>query len=196
MTAPGGRPAARRRVLASVGDYGVIVGWLGGLTAVSFAGRAVVGRPPAPSAMPASPVSVDLAVFAMTVLPVGAYLAAAEAGRHHATAGKRWQGLRVTTGAGGRVRPRQAVVRNAVKLLPWQLGHIAAARWIRGNNRSPVGWAAYGLSLLMAASTVAVAVRDREGRALHDLVARTRVVDARDEDRAQLPCSSGRRSLR
>ena len=164
--------------MASVGDFGVIAAWLGVLTAASFAARAVTGAPPAPATVPVPPVVYDLAAFTMTVLPVGAYLSATEAGRHQATAGKRWQGLRVTTAAGERIGWRRAVVRNAVKLLPWQLAHLAVARWMRGLDRSPLAWTAYGLSLVTAASTVAVALRDRQGRALHDLVARTRVVDA------------------
>jgi uncharacterized RDD family membrane protein YckC len=176
------RPGARRRALASVGDLGVIAGWIGALTAVSVAGRAAAGSAPAATAAPAPQppaLAVDLAVFAMTVLPVGSYLAVTEAGPRQATAGKRWQGLCVTTSAGRRIGWRRALIRNGVKLLPWQLGHLAAARWFRGVDPSAPVWAAYWLSLAMATASVAVALRDRQGRALHDLVAGTRVVGGR-----------------
>jgi uncharacterized RDD family membrane protein YckC len=164
----------RRRLLASVGDLGVIAGWLGALTAVGATGRALTGRtaelPPIP--LPA----LDLGATAMTVLPVGAYLAATEAGRHQATLGKRWQGLRVVAADGAPIGWRRAMVRTAVKLLPWQLAHLAVSRWMTGVDPSPVILTAYGASMVLAVGSVAIALRDPQGRALHDLAAGTRVV--------------------
>ncbi|WP_214403551.1 RDD family protein [Pseudonocardia lacus] len=170
------RVGVRRRLLASVGDLGLIAGWLGALTAAGAVGRALAGRaaevPPVP--LPA----LDLAAAAVTVLPVGAYLAATEAGRHQATLGKRWQGLRVVTVEGAAIGWRRAVVRNVIKLLPWQLAHLAVSRWIVGVDPSPAILTAYGASVVLAVGSVAVALRDAEGRALHDLAAGTRVVVA------------------
>jgi uncharacterized RDD family membrane protein YckC len=166
-------PTPGRRALASVGDLGVIAGWLGLLTVLGAAGRAVAGSG-SPAAAP--PAAVDLAVFAMTVLPVGAYLAVTEAGPHQGGLGKRRTGLRVVTAAGGRPGLGRTVVRAAVKLLPWQLGHLAAARLIAGSALTPAILACYGLSLAVPVVSVAGALRDPHGRALHDRVAGTRVV--------------------
>ncbi len=169
-----------RRALASVGDLGVIAGWIAGLTAVSVVARtAVRGRagdgPDIWDNRAAPPAAVDLGVFLLTVLPVGAYLTATEAGPHQAGAGKRWQGLRVTADGGGRPGLARVLVRNALKLLPWQLGHLAAARFTTGREPSPAVWAAYGLSSVLAAADIAAALRDPHSRALHDRVAGTRV---------------------
>jgi uncharacterized RDD family membrane protein YckC len=173
VTNTAGSIGARRRALASVGDYGVIAGWLGALGAVSAVGRAVAGPPRRPPDIPLP--AYDLAIAAMTVLPVGAYLARTEAGPRQASAGKRWQDLRVTTAAGEPIGWRRAVVRNAVKLLPWQLGHLAVVRLAQGRE-SPAVWALQGLSLVLAGADVVTALRDPRGRAVHDLVAGTRVV--------------------
>lgn len=168
-------PATGRRALASVGDLGVIAGWIGALSLVSLAVRSVVpaaGGDRSRVPMPA----VDLGVFALTVLPVGAYLATTEAGPHRASLGKRWQGLRVTTTGGDPPGPGRVLLRTAVKLLPWQLGHLAVTRMIVRDDRSPAVWAVDGLSNLLAVAAVVMAVRDPAGRALHDRVAGTRVV--------------------
>jgi uncharacterized RDD family membrane protein YckC len=171
---------AGRRVLASVGDFGVIVGWLAGLTAVSVVVRTAVrgsagDGPDIWDSRDAPPAAVDLGVFLLTVLPVGAYLTATEAGPHQASAGKRRQGLRVTTIRGARPGPRRVLARNALKLLPWQLGHLSATRFATGREPSPAVWAAYGLALALAVADVAAALRDPHGRALHDRLTGTRV---------------------
>jgi uncharacterized RDD family membrane protein YckC len=168
------RVGVRRRLLASVGDLGVIAGWLGTLTAVGAVGRALTG--PAAELPPVPLPALDLGAAAMTVLPVGVYLAATEAGRHRATLGKRWQGLRVVAADGAPIGWRRAVLRNAVKLLPWQLAHLAVSRWIIGVDPSPAILTAYGASMVLAVGSVAVALRDPQGRALHDFAAGTRVV--------------------
>jgi uncharacterized RDD family membrane protein YckC len=173
VTSAADRPGVRRRLLASVGDYGVIAGWLGALSAVAALGRLAAGPDRAPRSAPL--LAQDLAVAAMTVLPVGAYLAATESGPRQASAGKRWQGLRVTTASGGPVGRRRAVVRNAVKLLPWQIAHVGLVRLLNGRE-TPGVWVLQELSLVLAAASTVTALRDRRGRALHDLVAGTRVV--------------------
>lgn len=161
---------------ASLGDLVPIAGWFALLTGVGAAVRAM-----APAGQAAPPVEVpvlatDLAVFVMTVLPVGLYLAAGEAGAHQASWGRRRAGLRVVTADGGRPSVRQVAARTAVKLLPWQLAHIAVARLILGADDPVVTWTTYGLSLAIPLLSVTMALRDPRQRALHDRVAGTRVV--------------------
>jgi uncharacterized RDD family membrane protein YckC len=176
VTTAAERVAVRRRLLASVGDLGAIAVWMGGLTAAGAIGRALAG--PVAEAPPIPLPALDLAVAAMTVLPVGAYLTVTEAGRHRAAPGKRWQGLQVVTVGGAAIGWQRAVVRSAVKLLPWQLAHLAVARWMVGVDPSPAILTAYGASLVLATGSIAVALRDPQGRALHDLAAGTRVVSS------------------
>jgi uncharacterized RDD family membrane protein YckC len=169
-TIPLAAPAAGRRLRASLGDLAPIACWFGLLTGAGAAVRAMApaGQPPL--------LATDVAVFTMTVLPVGVHLSAGEAGAHQASWGKRRAGLRVVTDGGGRPSVRRIVARTAVKLLPWQLAHIAVARLILDVDDPAVTWTAYALSLAVPLLSVTVALRDPRQRALHDRVAGTRVV--------------------
>lgn len=163
-------PSVGRRVRASLGDLVPIAAWFALLTAAGAVVRPVLpaGGVPLPA--------VDLAVFLVTVLPVGLYLAAGEAGACGASRGKRWAGLRVVTADGGRPSARRVAVRTAVKLLPWQLAHVAVARLILDVDDPVVTWTTYGLSLTLLLLSVTAALRDPHRRALHDRWAGTRVV--------------------
>lgn len=163
-------PPIGRRVRASLGDLVPIAGWFALLTVAGAAVRAVSPAGPVPLLV------TDLTVFAMTVLPVGLYLAAGEAGAHHASWGKRRAGLRVVTSDGGRPSVRRIAVRTAVKLLPWQLAHVAVTRLILGVDDPAVTWTTYALSLAIPLLSVTAAIRDPRQRAVHDRVAGTRVV--------------------
>lgn len=166
----------RQRSVASAWDFAVIVAWFAGLTGAGVVVRLLV--PEAGTTLPAGVLPlVDLVVFAITVAPVGTYLTVTEAGPRQASWGKRWAGLRVVSGADGdRPGPLRVVARTAVKLLPWQLAHLAVARFIVGVDSSPAVWTAYALSLLLPAASIGMAWRDPQGRALHDRLAGTRVV--------------------
>ncbi|MFT4216693.1 MAG: RDD family protein [Micropruina sp.] len=109
---------------ASLFDYLVIAAWLLVLTGVSL-----IVRPLLPDAPPAQDVYLtDLIVFAMTVLPIWLYLTASEASGAAATWGKHLAGLRVLSTDGQRVAFGRIAVRNAIKLLPWQVAHLAVRR--------------------------------------------------------------------
>ena len=155
---------------ASLRDLAVIGGGLGALTVVGALVRSRIDLPQ-PSLR-----ATDLLVAGATVLPTAVYLAAGEAGPRQAAWGKRRAGLRVVAADGGRAGLGRIAVRTAVKLLPWQLAHIAVARLIRQVDSPVTIWTTDGASLLLAAASVTLAVRDPRGRALHDRVAGTRVV--------------------
>ncbi len=165
------RGGARWR--ASLWDYTAIVCWLAVLTVAGLVLRTVL--PPAPSY---PPVVADVVALLFTVLPVRAFLTAGEAGRHAAGWGKRRAGLRVVAADGGRPGFGRVAVRNAVKLLPWQLAHVAVARAILDPEDVGTMAVAYALSLLIPAGSILMAWRDPEHRAAHDRLAGTRVVRA------------------
>ena len=168
LPAPGG---ARWR--ASLWDYTAIVCWLAVLTVAGLVLRTVL--PPAPSY---PPVVADVVALLFTVLPVRAFLTAGEAGRHAAGWGKRRAGLRVVAADGGRPGFGRVAVRNAVKLLPWQLAHVAVARAILDPEDVGTMAVTYTLSLLIPAGSILMAWRDPEHRAAHDRLAGTAVVSA------------------
>ena len=65
--------------------------------------------------------------------------------------------------------------RNAVKLLPWQLAHLAVSRFIL-DEQVGAAVALDILAIVLVLVTIAMAVVDRRRRALHDRIAGTRVV--------------------
>jgi uncharacterized RDD family membrane protein YckC len=176
VRAPGvaaARPAPwPARLRASLWDYLSIVVWLAALTVLGLVLRALLP----PVTAPTSPLAADAAAFLVTVLPVWILLTTTESGRDQATWGKRRAGLVVTRAAGDRPGRRRVAVRNAVKLLPWQLAHVAVARLITGADEPVTIWSTYALSLLVPVLSLAMAGRDPLHRALHDRVAGTRVV--------------------
>jgi uncharacterized RDD family membrane protein YckC len=163
----------RLRWWASLWDYLLIVAWVAFLLVIGF-----IARPLLVPTTGASVLRTDAIAFATTVLPVWLYLTAAESGATQATWGKRRMGLRITTNTGGRPGLSPVMVRNAVKLLPWQLAHIAVARLILGVHAPVLIAVTYTLSLVIPVVSIAMAWRGPAGRALHDYVTGTRVVRA------------------
>ena len=173
----------RARVLASAADLAVIGAWLGLLAAAGAVVRWVLPEhqrasdPLKPRLSPAAMVGVDAAVFAATVLPTGLYLALTEAGVSQGSLGKRLMGLQVVLDQdGGRPSSGRVILRTVVKLLPWQLGHLAVTRMNLNVPYPAVIYPTYVGSLAVPATSVLLALRDPAGRALHDRIAGTRVV--------------------
>lgn len=166
----------RSRLLATLLDYGVVLGWLAVLAAVFvplYAADLVGWRG-----------HVDLVSFAGSVVPVWLYLTVTEAGAAHATWGKRRFGLVVRARSGGAAGPARVAVRNAVKLLPWACAHLGVAPlWAGPGAGTVVGpalaWAPISAAYLLVGATVASVLARGDRAALHDLVAGTRVVQNR-----------------
>lgn len=171
-------PNRRMRIVALLWDYLVIVAWIGLLTVVGAAVRLLIPLDALPGPATSRQVLLtDVVAFTMTVLPVGVYLVLTEAGTWQASWGKRRGGLRVVRADGSRAGTGRIVLRNTVKLLPWQLAHISVARMMLGVVDEPVlTWTTYVASLVLVVLTVIVAWRDPWARGLHDLIAGTRVV--------------------
>jgi uncharacterized RDD family membrane protein YckC len=127
------------------------------------------------------PRTADLAQCAVTVLPTALWWYAWEARPvRHATPGKRAWGLTVRDRRGARPSGRRVAVRTAVKLLPWQLAHLSVTRAVRADGADLGRAVTAGLtaSMVLPAASAALAVLTRDGRALHDRVAGTRVTRA------------------
>lgn len=188
MTTPAGAasmlavPTWRARIAAALWDYAAIVAWLALLTVVGALVRLLT-----PLDGPTGPVTsgqvrlTDVLAFAATVLPVGVYFMVTEAGPRQASWGKLRVGLRVVRTAGSCAGIGRIIVRTAVKLLPWQLAHISVVRMmVDVRDAAALTWTTYFASLALVVVTVIVAWRDPFRRALHDLIAGTRVVTTPD----------------
>lgn len=179
MDLPATPAPQRARLRASTIDLVVIWGWLGALTGLS---RLPLLRRTGYAELFRTPATADLAQFATGVLPVWLYLVAGEAGGGHATRGKRAVGLTVVDLGGGPPSRSRIAARAAVKLLPWQLAHLAINRVVgisAGRRSARPAAVGFGAALALAGGSVVLATMRSDGRALHDLVAGTRVVPAR-----------------
>jgi uncharacterized RDD family membrane protein YckC len=161
----------RRRLASWWWDYLVVVAWL----LVVFV---MVGVPTLLQLIDlrwlwSSPALADVASALLTVVPYLLYLVGTEGGSTHATLGKRRAGLRVVAPDGTPPTLRQVVLRNVVKVAPWQLGHMAAFRFATGNSPSAAAIALDALALVLLVAVAGPPLARRRG--LHDVVAGTTV---------------------
>lgn len=160
----------RSRVASWAWDYLVVLAWL----AFVFV---AVGAPQLAGWLDLAwvwsrPVTADVAVTVLTVVPYLAYLTTTEAGRTHATWGKRRAGLTLDE-PGGAITFGRVLVRNAVKVAPWQLGHMASMRFAVGDEPTVSAVLLFIGSMVVLAAVLGPVFVGRNG--LHDLVAGTRV---------------------
>lgn len=113
-------------------------------------------------------------------LPSWLYFTLSDASKAGASVGKRCLGLAVLAANGHPPRWPRAVLRTALKLLPWETVHVAAFALgdasfeLRGSQSALLVTAN-----LLALVWLAVAVRSRGMRSVHDVVTGTRVLRAR-----------------
>jgi len=149
--------------------------WLG---AMAGASRIPALRRTGYAARFRDPATADLAQFATGVLPSALYLATGEAGRGHATRGKRAAALTIVDSDGRPPHHARIAVRTAVKLLPWQIAHLSITRAVGivpGKHSKKLALTGFGISLGLVACSTWLAITRPDGKALHDLVAGTQV---------------------
>lgn len=113
----------RLRFVAFLFDYLVISAYLVLLTALGLLIRSSpLGG--AFGSLFASPVSAEVIVFVLLVLPVILYFAIFESSAWRASPGKRKMGLQVTDEQGARLSLSRLLVRSALKFVPWELTHL------------------------------------------------------------------------
>jgi hypothetical protein len=123
-----------RRLVAFALDWGVMVAW-GGLL-FGLAMRWSVGD----LAMVANPWVAQAVGFAAMTLPVTVYFAVSESSPLRASLGKHIVGLQVTSLSGGRIGLARSLLRNGIKFLPWELGHLVAWQAIASGSAGVPGW--------------------------------------------------------
>lgn len=170
------RPAATstvahllRRVGAMGIDVALILGWaavLGGLATFLRTTEVQLG----PSAW-------DLVALLTLVGPVTVLFAVQEASPAHATFGKRRLQLRIVTVTGDAPSFGRTLARSVVKFMPWQLAHTAVFRLAAGSDSVTFLLLAMMAQLIVVAS-ILMMIFDAQHRALHDLIAGTRIAGA------------------
>lgn len=125
-----------------------------------------------------SPLTHDLLAFVTLILPVILYFTLQESSARQATFGKRRAGLQVVSAAaGGRLSLPRALLRSALKFLPWQMAHTAVFQLLAGEE-SPLLWALSILAQLLVVVYLLTLWLDRQHRTPYDRLAGTAVVHA------------------
>jgi uncharacterized RDD family membrane protein YckC len=166
-----------RRVLSWLWDYLVILAWL----AIVFL---VVSLPQLIGWIDLSPIwtdqnTSDVGITLLTVLPYFIYLYSTEVSDRHATWGKTREGIEVAAGSGASPGQGAVVIRNLVKVLPWQLGHLGTTRLVATEEVTTTALTFEFASLLLLAAIVIPIFFRRRG--VHDLLAGTAVVGSSNE---------------
>lgn len=178
-------PSFLYRIKASLIDYLVILAWMVTIGLVGFVlARLFGGYPDFLGTL--GPIGTQIVAFFVLTFPVGVYLYKAESGSQHATIGKRKIGLRVS-GLDGTAPSRSSIfLRTLVKLLPWEIAHTFVWQmqyvfYRSGYEADMPMWILVGLnaSMILVTIYVAMIVLRKDGRAPHDLVAKTYVTFAK-----------------
>jgi RDD family. len=139
-----------RRVAAWLLDYLLIAAYLILLTAASFALRASPLRAGFDGAL-SRPATAEVLGFLLLTLPVVLYFAIYEASPLEATLGKRALGLAVVRLDGCRLSIWRALLREAVRFLPWELSHALLWRVaLSADRRGLPFWIAVGYGVVYA----------------------------------------------
>lgn len=122
-----------------------------------------------------SAITVDILAFVTLILPVILYFSLQEGSSRQATLGKHKMGLKVIDKEGGRLAFSRALLRSALKFLPWQLAHTAVLQ-IRFGHESY-----YIITLSILAQAIVIIyilsiLLDRQHRAPYDWLAGSRVI--------------------
>lgn len=137
-----------RRIAAWMLDYLVIAAYLIVLAAASL-GLLATAAGPALNAALARPFTAELVGFLVLTTPVVLYFALLESSKRQATLGKRVLGIVVAGPAGRRLTVGRALLREAVRFLPWELSHAIIWRLaLSPAKNSFPAWAGVGFALV------------------------------------------------
>jgi uncharacterized RDD family membrane protein YckC len=170
------RAIAVRRMLAFAVDWLVVVLWGGLLFGTVMI--ATSGNPPQPE----NPWHAQaIGLLTMTV-PVTLYFALCESSALRASVGKRALGLVVSMEAGERLLFRSALLRNAVKFVPWEFGHtVAQQAAFSGEGRFPA-WAWGPAAVALVGPVWWLVALIVTGRTPYDRLAMARVERSTDHE--------------
>jgi uncharacterized RDD family membrane protein YckC len=160
---------AFRRVLAFAVDWLLIVLWGGVLFGAVM--LATGGSPPRLE----SPWAAEgMGLLTMTI-PVTLYFALCESSAWRGSLGKWVLGLAVHGESGAPLSFRPALLRNAVKFVPWELGHMVAQQAVTSGDKGIPAWVWVPAVVALAGPVWWLVAIFATGRAPYDRLARARV---------------------
>jgi len=170
------RAIAVRRLFAFAVDWLVMLLWGGVLFGAVMI--ATSGHPPRPD----NPwIAQAIGLLTMTV-PVTLFFALCESSAFRASLGKRALGLVVSSDTGERLAFASALRRNAIKFVPWELGHTVAQQAVFSGEGGFPAWV-WGPAIVALAGPVWWLVSIiATGRAPYDRWALARVLRSADQE--------------
>lgn len=163
------------RTLAFAGDYIVISGYF----VLLIAAGAWLHRtaPTVSEALFGGPVRAQVAGFFLLTLPVTLYFSLMESSARQASFGKGWTRLRVVRKDGEALRLGQALVRNALKFVPWELTHLCIWQFFfAADPTTPIFMVGFVTVWILVGLNVISLLVDGKRRTLYDRLAGTEVV--------------------
>lgn len=130
----------------------------------------------------ASPWKAQLVGLLLMTVPFTLYHAICESSRWRASLGKRVCGLVVVRETGEALSFRAALVRNAIKFIPWELGHTVAHQAACSGERGLELWTWCFAVVAFAGPLWWVVAIFRTGRSPYDRWSGARVSRARRDD--------------
>lgn len=111
--------------------------------------------------------------FLTTILPITIYFSIKESSEYFATCGKKKVGIKVKYYKNSVIG---SIIRNILKFLPWQFGHMAVIRGIHKGFESPFVLVFYFLSVLLPILYIGMVWLRPDYRHLPDLLASSQVI--------------------
>lgn len=165
--------ALKRRFAALLFEYLTILGYMAVLFAINmFIYLVILGGIPPFGELGMNLISLTL------IVPVVVYAILTEAGKRHATWGKRRMKLRVASAGARALRPWQIIVRNLIKFLPWQLAHMAIFHGFTLQWEFTPLWTAVMIAVDVLPFVWIGFLFRKDHRGIHDLIAKTVVVES------------------
>ena len=125
---------------------------------------------------PASGPELSITILWNFSLPAWIYFTVSDCSARGATLGKRLMGIRVTSVSANRVSFGRALLRTAVKLLPWELVHITAFALSADLNQfSLLQYIGIGLANVLWLTYLLVAIATKGHQSVQDFIAKTEV---------------------
>jgi len=163
------RATAVRRALVFAVDWLVVVLWGGVLFGVVMM---ATGSNPQ---RPADPWTAQAIGFVTMTVPVTLYFALCESSMLQASLGKRLLGLIVSRETGERLELGSALLRNALKFVPWEFGHTVAQQAAYSSDAGMPTWVWGPLVVAVGGPVWWLVAMMTTGRTPYDRWARARV---------------------
>lgn len=113
------------------------------------------------------------------IVPVILYSIIMEAGKKHATLGKQKMTIKVSAIDCNTVNLCHIIVRNIIKFLPWQFGHMMIFRGFALNWELSLFWMTmFIIADILPILWIAIVVIRKDHKGIYDLIAGTIVVDS------------------